>query len=114
MKKYKNAAYDDEYIDLFIYNINKKIKEERINKGYSINQLAQAANINQAQLSKIENGYSKPSLQSLIKIMLALDMSSICLTEEYANIEYKHRFMNAVKDLKPETIESMLKLIESL
>mgnify|MGYP000757318016 FL=1 len=46
--------------------------------------------------------------------MLALDMSSICLTEEYANIEYKHRFMNAVKDLKPETIESMLKLIESL
>ena len=81
---------------------------------YSINQLAQAANINQAQLSKIENGYSKPSLQSLIKIMLALDMSSICLTEEYANIEYKHRFMNAVKDLKPETIESMLKLIESL
>ena len=82
MKKYKNAAYDDEYIDLLIYNINKKIKEERINKGYSINQLAQAANINQAQLSKIENGYSKPSLQSLIKIMLALDMSSICLTEE--------------------------------
>ena len=50
MKKYKNAAYDDEYIDLLIYNINKKIKEERINKGYSINQLAQAANINQAQL----------------------------------------------------------------
>lgn len=46
--------------------------------------------------------------------MLALDMSSICFTEEYANIEYKHRFMNAVKDLKPETIESMLKLIESL
>ena len=45
---------------------------------------------------------------------IALDMSSICLTEEYANIEYKHRFMNAVKDLKPETIESMLKLIESL
>lgn len=114
MKKYKNAAYDDEYIDLLIYNINKKIKEERINKGYSINQLAQEANINQAQLSKIENGYSKPSLQSLIKIMLALDMSSICFTEEYANIEYKHRFMNAVKDLKPETIESMLKLIESL
>ena len=36
MKKYKNAAYDDEYIDLLIYNINKKIKEERINKGYSI------------------------------------------------------------------------------
>lgn len=91
MKKYKNAAYDDEYIDLLIYNINKKIKEARINKGYS-----------------------KPSLQSLIKIMLALDMSSICFTEEYANIEYKHRFMNAVKDLKPETIESMLKLIESL
>ena len=30
MKKYKNAAYDDEYIDLLIYNINKKIKEERI------------------------------------------------------------------------------------
>lgn len=32
MKKYKNAAYDDEYIDLLIYNINKKIRKKELIK----------------------------------------------------------------------------------
>lgn len=51
------------------------LKEIRENKGWSINQLAQAADISGSQISRIENGLRGiPKPQTLRKIAEALDV----------------------------------------
>lgn len=107
-------VYDDKYINSLIEEISKLLKEERLKKGYTLNQMAQMANINPSQLSKIENCDSKMGITSLVKIMLALDMPVICFKDDYRKNKYYHRFDKAIQGLKPETIESILTLLESL
>lgn len=107
-------VYDDKYVNSLIEEISKLLKEERLKKGYTLNQMAQMANINPSQLSKIENCDSKMGITSLVKIMLALDMPVICFKDDYRKNEYYHRFDKAIQGLKSETIESILTLLESL
>lgn len=53
--------------------IGKRIREYRLYRGYSIDELATKANLNAAHLSAIERGEKNPTLLTLSKILSVLD-----------------------------------------
>lgn len=58
-----------------VLQIAEKIKEARLAKGYTLQQLAQRCSISKGLLSKIENSRTIPSLPVFIGIVQALDLS---------------------------------------
>ena len=61
--------------------ICKKIKLERIKKGFSQEELALEANMNRNSIWKIETGRVSPSIESLEKIACALGIDFATLTD---------------------------------
>ena len=53
-----------------------KIREARIQKGYTQEKLAESAGIGAVYLSEIERGIKMPSLKLFVKIINALDISA--------------------------------------
>ena len=56
--------------------LGKRIRESRINKGYTQQDLADRAEIGVVYISEIERGIKMPSLNSFIRIVDALDVSA--------------------------------------
>ena len=56
--------------------LGKRIREARIKKQYTQQQLAEMANIGQMYLGEIERGSKMPSLKSFIKIIEHLEVSA--------------------------------------
>ena len=56
--------------------LGKRIRESRINKGYTQQDLADRAEIGVVYISEIERGIKMPSLNIFIKIVDALDVSA--------------------------------------
>lgn len=56
--------------------LGKRIREARIEKHYTQQQLAELAGIGQMYLGEIERGTKMPSLKSFIKIIETLDVSA--------------------------------------
>lgn len=56
--------------------LGKRIREARIEKHYTQQQLAELAGIGQMYLGEIERGTKMPSLKSFIKIIETLDISA--------------------------------------
>ena len=56
--------------------LGKRIRESRIKKGYTQQDLARRADIGVVYLSEIERGVKMPSLNIFIKIIDALDVSA--------------------------------------
>lgn len=56
--------------------LGKRIRESRIKKGYTQQELADRAEIGVVYLSEIERGIKMPSLNIFIKIIDALDVSA--------------------------------------
>lgn len=56
--------------------LGKRIRESRIKKGYTQQDLAEQADIGVVYLSEIERGIKMPSLNIFIKIIDALDVSA--------------------------------------
>lgn len=56
--------------------LGKRIREARIKKQYTQQQLAELAGIGQMYLGEIERGTKMPSLNSFIRIIEALDVSA--------------------------------------
>lgn len=72
----KNPAVKAEYIALGPeYGVVKTIITERIKRGWSQTDLAEAIGSRQPVISRLERGGSNPSLQTLQKIAKALDLS---------------------------------------
>ncbi len=57
------------------YELVKTIIRERINRGWSQTQLAEAIGSRQPVISRLEQGNGNPSLSTLQKIAKALDLS---------------------------------------
>ncbi len=75
-KALKNAVIKAEYGALGPeYELVKTIIKERINRGWSQTQLAEAIGSRQPVISRLEQGNSNPSLSTLQKIAKALDLS---------------------------------------
>lgn len=56
--------------------LGKRIRESRIRKGYTQQDLADRAEIGVVYISEIERGIKMPSLNIFIKIVVALDVSA--------------------------------------
>ncbi len=67
--------------DDILSNIGKKIKEERKQRGFNLQDVASRSNITAGLLSKIENFRAVPSLPVLLNISKALDVNMADLVE---------------------------------
>ena len=67
--------------------IGKRIRETRKQRGLSAEELAEIADLSTVYISYIENAKRKPSLESLIKISNALEITIDELL--YGNLLYK-------------------------
>lgn len=56
--------------------LGKRIRESRIQRGYTQKELADRADIGAVYLSEIERGTKMPSLETFIKIVEALEISA--------------------------------------
>lgn len=56
--------------------MGKRIREERLKKGYTQQEVAEKANICVMYLSEIERGIKMPSLNSFVQIIEALEVSA--------------------------------------
>ena len=75
-KALKNPAVKAEYEALGPeYEVVKTIIRERINRGWSQTDLAEAIGSRQPVISRLEQGGGNPSLSTLHKIAKALDLS---------------------------------------
>ena len=75
-KTLKNPSVKAEYVALEPeYEVVKTIIRERIKRGWSQTQLAEAVGSRQPVISRLERGDSNPSLQTLGKIAKALNLS---------------------------------------
>ncbi|MFA0889178.1 MAG: helix-turn-helix domain-containing protein [Synergistales bacterium] len=65
-------------------NLGQTIRFYRKEKGLTLDQLAQISKLSAPQLSKLENGKSNPSMESLRRLAEAFDvpLSALTLTEE--------------------------------
>jgi transcriptional regulator with XRE-family HTH domain/quercetin dioxygenase-like cupin family protein len=55
--------------------IGKRIREERLRRGYNLRTLARAVNVSASHISQIENGKCKPSVSTLYSITSVLGVS---------------------------------------
>lgn len=75
-KALKNTVVKTEYEALGPeYEIVKTIIKERIKRGWSQTELAEAIGSRQPVISRLERGNSNPSLQTLGRVAKALDLS---------------------------------------
>jgi len=59
----------------YMLEISKKIKKKRIEKDFTVQELANRSGVTKGMISQIENGRSIPSLPVLFKIISSLDMA---------------------------------------
>ena len=80
--------------------LGKRIRESRIKKGYTQQNLADLADIGVVYISEIERGIKMPSLNIFIKIIDALDVSAdyilrdeISSGKEYIHMEISEKLL---------------------
>jgi len=95
-----------------------KIKNFRKQKGYTQEKLSEILNIDISGLSKIENGKSFPSVETVCKLMETLKIPP---QELFDFINYKTKkdlkdeiFVEKMKQLSAKDKEKMLKFLEIL
>ena len=69
--------------DLLV-KIGERIKEIRLKKSMSQNDLAMECNFEKASMSRIESGQTNPTVRTLSKICNALDITMVDLFREQA------------------------------
>lgn len=89
-------------------NVGQKIKELRMQRGMSQNQLARAAKVSQAGLSSIESGATSPSIQTLSIIAEALDVPLSYLFDDNSTDDEHHRTVDPDIRILERARESML------
>ena len=80
--------------------LGKRIKEERLKKNLTQEQLAEAINLSSVYISHIENASTKPSLETLVNLSNALD-----ITPDFLLYDSLHKSKEYIKD----EISEMLK-----
>lgn len=69
-----------------ILEINKRIKQYRTDKSFTLQELADLSGVTKGMISQIENGRSIPSLPVLLNIVNALDIN---LSEFFKDINQR-------------------------
>ncbi|HBT01625.1 MAG TPA: hypothetical protein DEB47_17615 [Citreicella sp.] len=88
----------------------KNLKRIRQSRGLSQAQLADAAGVKQATISRIESGTNNPSLAVADQIAAALKVSTV---ELFGIPELEQRFLEAFRAATPERRAALLTLLEN-
>lgn len=97
--------------------IADKLKEIRLNKGLTQEYIANMADVNTSHISNIENNRVKISLQTLVAVCNALDVTvDFILSNEYNNPNsvLDNEIMKELEDCDYNTKEQILKIIRAL
>ncbi|MFL0270123.1 helix-turn-helix domain-containing protein [Candidatus Clostridium radicumherbarum] len=73
--------------------LGKRIKEERLKKNLTQEQLAEIVNVSSVYVSHIENASTKPSLETLVNLSNALDV-----TPDFLLFDSLHKSSEYIKD----------------
>ncbi len=97
-------------------NIGKRIKNLREASDIPARTLAQMTNLDPSQISKIESGASKPSLDALYRICKVLNIS---LSEFFSEAEVglppeQRQLLESTKSLTKEQIALLTKFLDSI
>lgn len=92
--------------------IGKKIRQARIEKGFSQEQLSEKINISPRHMCTIENGNSFPSLEIFVNISEILDID----INKFFNIETfkKDKLRSEINDLIQISTPNELRLIKDI
>ena len=96
-----------------LQEVGKRIREIRLSKGMTQNDLAFAAHISTSNISDIELGKSKIWLTTFIKILEALQVSSDAILRPdvpTVNEIYQNEYSELLSDCTPAEIESIMKI----
>lgn len=97
--------------------IADKLKEVRLSKGLTQEYIAKMAEVNTSHISNIENNRVKISLQTLVAVCNALDITvDFILSNEYNNINsaLNNEIMKELENCDYNTKEQILKIIKAL
>jgi len=97
--------------------LGKRIKEERLKKNLTQEQLAEAVEISSVYVSHIESGSAKPSLKALVDICNALGITPdfVLYDSLYKSREYiKDEIANLLKDCSEDNLRLIVKLIKAV
>lgn len=97
--------------------IANKLKEVRLSKGLTQEYIANMANVNTSHISNIENNRVKISLQTLVAVCNALDITvDFILSNEYNNHNsaLDNEIIKELENCDYNTKEQILKIIRAL
>lgn len=97
--------------------ISKKIRELRIEKGYTQEYIANMADVNTSHISNIENNRVRISLPTLVHVCNALDTTvDYILSDEYvsASSALDHEILLEIQSCSDNTKELLLKIIRAI
>ena len=83
------------------YLLGEIIQQARVKKGYTQEQLAELAGVSLQHIGEIERGQGNPTLNSLVKLSDALDIS---LSELFENSE-QYKSEKEMRDLLHQLVE---------
>jgi len=100
----------------------KKIREERLKRNLTLEQLSEKCDISSNFLGQLERGKNVPSLKSLIRIANVLEVSiDDLLFENLEKINSQNYFSKQIQDItkdfdttQKQTVINLLKLLETL
>lgn len=97
--------------------IGQRIRETRLSKGMTQNDLAFAAHISTSNVSDIELGKSRIWLTTFVKIVEALQVSSDSLLRTdvpEVNELYQKEYAELLADCTPTEMESIMKIVRQV
>ena len=97
-------------------NLGKRIREARMEKHYTQQQLAELAGIGQMYLGEIERGTKMPSLKSFIRIIETLDVSAdYVLRDELSSGEHYiyDEITQKLKGLSPQQRKAAADILDA-
>ena len=76
MGETRETGRQDQRTDLDDHQIGGRVREIRIKNGMTQEQLAEAANLSVPYISHIERGFKRPSLETLVRLAVALHVTA--------------------------------------
>ena len=104
----------DERLEDLLMEIGRRLKEERIKKGYSVSELSQLSGVAATIIYRIESSINTVGLRSLLRLMWSLNVSPAQLIpfDEYAHSKtFGDVIEEMTSNLSPKQKQYLLKVI---
>lgn len=96
--------------------LGKRLRETRLNKGYTQQTLAEISGISNVYLGEIERGLKMPSLNTFIKIIEAMGISADLILRDELTSGKEYIFdelTNKLKNLTPKQRKTVADIIDA-